>query len=68
MEAKNWITWKPFIVHEDGDGPPATLDEIKRRYIKHVIAICDGDRNKAAGFLDISRETINRLEREGKLK
>lgn len=58
-----------FVVHQDFPGEiPPSLDEVKHRYVKHVLNLCDGNKSVAAGFLGISTETIYRLQREGKLK
>lgn len=37
-----------------------TLNEVKRRYISHVLSSTGGNKVRAAKILDISRTTIDR--------
>ncbi len=37
-----------------------TLEELTRRYVKVVLAECDGNKSRAAGILDIDRRTLYR--------
>ncbi|MFH0794355.1 MAG: sigma 54-interacting transcriptional regulator [bacterium] len=39
-------------------GPPISLAELERRHIRRVLAYCQGNKLKAAGFLGISRSTL----------
>ncbi|MFP4417575.1 MAG: sigma-54-dependent transcriptional regulator [Chitinivibrionales bacterium] len=47
------------------DGPLMTLEEMERRYIKHVLDTLDGNKRRAAAVLGIGRRTLYRKFDQG---
>ncbi|MEK7767625.1 MAG: sigma-54 dependent transcriptional regulator, partial [bacterium] len=50
---------------EGGRSGLVTLEEAKRRYARHALTLCGGNKSEAARLLDIDRSTLAALLKEG---
>ncbi len=48
----------PLLRPSDSGPPP--LEEVERRYVRHVLDLVDGNKSRAAGILGIARRTLYR--------
>ncbi len=55
------------LVTSDGKEGLLTLEDMKRRYARHALAVCGGNKTEAAKLLDIDRSTLNALLKEPSL-
>ena len=61
------ISFAAQITPESAETPPSlfdnlpSLDEIERRYLKHVLEATGGNRKRAAEILDVNRKTLYRM-------